>query len=299
MAEIIAPARAALRGGAARPPGGPEDGRRPLRKTIRALLRALALGSGLGLAAAASAALPRHSPVPGGVAVVELPPMTSAARYRGQPVLVVAEGGRRLAVVGIPLDATAGEHVLAVAGRSLPFAVGTKTYPTQHVRIKDKGKVDLSPANLARVEREHAEIATLKKQYTPLADPDLAFAAPADGPTSGRFGARRIFNGQPRAPHAGLDFSVPKGAPVRSAAAGSVLAVADYFFNGKTVYVDHGQGLITMYCHLDVIDVAPGTPVARGDLLGAAGATGRASGPHLHWSVILNGTMVDPELFLP
>ena len=254
----------------------------------------------LALAGPARADLPvRHSPVPGGVAILELPPMTSSARFRGQQVLVVAEGSRRVAVVGLPLDTQTGEQVLAVAGRTLAFNVEEKRYPTQHVTIKDTGKVDLAPENLARVEREHAEIATLKKQFTPLAEPDLAFAQPADGPKSGRFGVRRVFNGKPRAPHAGLDFSVPKGAPIKSAAAGTVLATADYFFNGKTVYVDHGQGLISMYCHLDRIDVATGTPVARGDVLGTAGTTGRASGPHLHWSVILNGAMVDPELFLP
>lgn len=265
---------------------------------LRVIRSGLALAA-LALATGAAAALPRHSPVPGGVAVIELPRLTSSARYRGQPVLVVAEGGRRHAVVGLPLDLPPGEQALAVAGQRLPFVVEAKTYPTQHVRIKDKGKVDLSPGDLARVEREHAEIAALKKQYTPLSEPDLAFAAPADGPKSGRFGVRRVFNGQPRAPHVGLDFAVPKGAPIRSAAAGSVLAVADYFFNGRTVVIDHGQGLLTMYCHLDRIDVTPGQPVARGDPVGAAGATGRASGPHLHWSVILNGTMVDPELFLP
>jgi murein DD-endopeptidase MepM/ murein hydrolase activator NlpD len=247
----------------------------------------------------ATAALPRHSPVPGGIAVIELPPMTSSARFRGQSVMVVSEGGKRHAVVGLPLDTTPGQQTIDTAIGRLAFEVEDKNYPTQHVRIKDKAKVDLSEQNLARVEREHAEIAAVKKQFTPLADPDLDFVAPADGPKSGRCGVRRVFNGQPRAPHVGLDFSVPKGAPIRSAAAGSVLATADYFFNGKTVYVDHGQGLITMYCHLDRIEVEPGHPVLKGERLGRAGATGRASGPHLHWSVILNGAMVDPELFLP
>jgi murein DD-endopeptidase MepM/ murein hydrolase activator NlpD len=267
---------------------------------IGAGVRAFACALGTALLAVDSlAALPRHSPVPGGIAVLELPPMTSSARFRGQAVMVVNEGGTRYAIVGLPLDTTPGTQAIDTAVGRIAFEVEDKTYPTQHVRIKDKGKVDLSEQNLARVEREHAEIAAVKKQFTPLADPDLDFIAPADGPKSGRFGVRRIFNGQPRAPHVGLDFSVPKGAPIRSAAAGSVLATADYFFNGKTVYVDHGQGLITMYCHLDRIEVEPGHPVLKGERLGAAGATGRASGPHLHWSVILNGAMVDPELFLP
>ena len=272
---------------------------RRIRDALRAPGIAFGLALGLLLAGGTADAMPRHSPVPGGVAVIELPPMTSSARYRGQSLLVVNEGGKRYAVVGLPLDTTPGPQAIDTAVGRVAFEVEDKAYPTQHVRIRDKGKVDLSERDLARVEREHAEIAALKKQYTPLADPDLEFAAPADGPKSGRFGVRRIFNGQPRAPHVGLDFAVPKGAPVRSAAAGSVLAVADYFFNGRTVYVDHGQGLITMYCHLDRVEVEPGHPVMKGERLGTAGATGRASGPHLHWSVILNGAMVDPELFLP
>lgn len=268
-------------------------------KPRAALLRVGRLLALAALAGPALGALPKPSAVPGGVALVELPPATSAARYRGLPVLVVSDAGRRVAVVGLALDTPPGEQALATAAGALPFEVAPKSYPTQHVRIRDRGKVDLSPEALARVEREHAEIAALKKRFTPLAEPDLAFAPPATGPKSSRFGVRRIFNGQPRAPHVGLDFALAKGAPVKSAAAGSVLAVADYFFNGKTVFVDHGQGLITIYSHLDRIDVEPGQPLARGDALGAAGATGRASGPHLHFSVILNGALVDPELFLP
>ena len=113
-----------------------------------------------------------------------------------------------------------------------------------------------------------------------------------------RFGLRRFFNGEARAPHSGLDVAVPRGTPVGSVAPGKVLAVDDYFFNGKTVFVDHGSGLLSMVCHLDRIDVRPGDSVTRGQLLGLSGMTGRASGPHVHWSVVLNGVMVDPALFL-
>jgi len=250
----------------------------------------------LGLLPCATAfAAPRHAPVPGGVAVIDLPVDVATARFQGQPVLIA----RQQAFIGLPLSIRPGSHLLELdAGREINFVVADRMYPTQQVRIKDKGKVDLAPENLARVAREHAEINALKQQFSLAATPDIDFIAPAHGSLSGRFGARRIFNGQPRAPHVGLDFSVPKGAPISSAGAGSVLAIGDYFFNGKTVWVDHGQGLITMYCHLDRIDVTIGQPLQAGEQLGSAGATGRASGPHLHWSVILNGAMVDPELFL-
>lgn len=250
---------------------------------------------------------PRQAAVPGGLAWVDLPATLAAddvVRFEGQRVMTIESAGQRRALVGIPLATPAGEQALDVerADHStlrLPFAVEAKNYPTQHVTIKDHGKVELSPENEARVAGELAEIAAHKKSFRPLADPDLEFVAPAQGRWSGRFGARRIFNGLPRAPHAGLDFAAPRGAPVVSAAAGTVLAVADYFFNGRTVFVDHGQGLITMYCHLKRIDVVAGQALARGEPLGEVGSSGRASGPHLHWSVILNGAMVDPELFLP
>jgi murein DD-endopeptidase MepM/ murein hydrolase activator NlpD len=109
---------------------------------------------------------------------------------------------------------------------------------------------------------------------------------------------RRFFNGEPRSAHAGFDIAVARGATVKANAQGQVLAVDDYFFNGKTVFVDHGNGLISMYCHLDSTAVQPGETVSKGQRIGAAGMTGRATGPHLHWSVILNGAMVNPELFV-
>ena len=115
---------------------------------------------------------------------------------------------------------------------------------------------------------------------------------------SSRFGLRRIFNGQPRNPHAGLDVAASTGTPVRAPSEAVVANTGDYFFNGNTVFLDHGQGLITAYMHLSRIDVRPGQQVKRGELLGTIGATGRVTGAHRHWAVILNNTPVDPELFL-
>ncbi|HOL65693.1 MAG TPA: M23 family metallopeptidase, partial [Accumulibacter sp.] len=176
--------------------------------------------------------------------------------------------------------------------------VADKQYPTQHIRLKDNSKVELSAADLARVNSETAKIQGLKKHWREAGQTDTPFVLPADGKLSGRFGLRRYFNGQARAPHAGFDIAVPRGSAVRANADGIVLDIGDYFFNGKTVFVDHGNGLLSMYCHLDRIDVAVGQAVDKRQTLGLSGMTGRATGPHLHWSVILNGAMVDPDLFI-
>ena len=138
----------------------------------------------------------------------------------------------------------------------------------------------------------------MKHHWRAAQDTDLAFILPVEGELGSRFGVRRFFNEEPRSPHVGLDVAVDRGTPVKASALGQVLAVDDYFFNGKTIFVDHGNGLITMYCHLDRIDVKAGDTVSKGQLIGLSGKTERATGPHLHWSVVLNGAMVDPELFV-
>jgi len=131
-----------------------------------------------------------------------------------------------------------------------------------------------------------------------VSDTDTDFALPAEGRLTGRFGVRRYFNGEARSPHAGFDIAVPTGSPVKANARGTVLATGEFFFNGKTVFIDHGNGLLSMYCHLERLDVSPGDPVNKRQVIGRSGMTGRATGPHLHWSVILNGAMVDPWLFV-
>ena len=255
----------------------------------------------------AHAGLPESSSVPGGVAIVPLCSVSVCAAapqtwLGDQPVLVAVDHDAWYAVVGLALDMKPGAHELRVQIGSetgmQQFVVNAKDYPVQHIMLKDKSKVELSPADLARAVREIAAIKELKRHWRVAQDTDLAFILPAEGELGGRFGVHRFFNGEQRAPHSGLDVVVKHGTPVKASAQGTVLAVADYFFNGKTVFVDHGNGLISMYCHLDRIDVQAGEKVSKGQPLGLSGMTGRASGPHLHWSVVLNGVMVDPELFI-
>jgi len=253
-------------------------------------------------------ALPEASNVPGGIARVPLgtlldTPEPPKAWLGDQPVWVAEDNGHWVAVVGVPLDTPAGKHALHVSinqeQRDALFDIKAKRYAEQHVRLKDTSKITLSPEDEKRALAEIARIQAIKKHWRTSAETDGAFTLPANGRLASRFGLRRFFNGEARAPHSGLDIAVPRGTPITAAAEGQVLAVDDYFFNGKTVFIDHGNGLLSMYCHLDRVDVKPGAYVSQGQRLGLAGATGRASGPHLHWSVVLNGTMVDPELFLP
>lgn len=282
-----------------------------MHKLIAATLRScgpFALIFAFTFAGLAHASLPESSSVPGGVAVIPLGSVSAGAAmpqtWMGdQPVLVTADHGQWYAVVGLPLDTAPGPHQLSVkigaVTKALDFVVNTKNYPEQHVTLKDKGKVELSPADEARADRELAAITGLKHYWRAAQDTDLAFIMPVKGELSSHFGLRRFFNGEPRAPHAGIDVAVAPGTPIKASARGRVLAVDDYFFNGRTVFVDHGNGLITMYCHLQRIDVKTGDAVRKGQRIGLSGMTGRATGPHLHWSVVLNGAMVDPELFVP
>ncbi len=256
----------------------------------------------------AYAGLPQSSNVPGGVAIVPLV-STSTSTSKPQawlgdrPVLVTSDHEQWFAVVGLALTTSPGSHELRVNidGKTQVrhFIVNPKDYPEQRITLKDKGKVELSAPDLDRAKREISTINGLKKHWRAAPDNDLDFIIPAEGELSSRFGLRRIFNDQPRAPHSGLDFAVARGTPVKASAAGTVLASDDYFFNGKTIFIDHGNGLITLYCHLEQFDVQAGQTVSKGQLIGLSGMTGRATGPHLHWSVVLNGVMVDPELFIP
>ncbi len=276
----------------------------------RALPALLTLAVALALTrpTPASASLPQAANVPGGVALVVLGPLSPDARppraWLGeQAVLVAAEKGQWIAVVGLALDTPVATEELRVVDanggtRSVRFPVVAKTYPEQRITLQDSSKVHLSASDLARVESEMRAIHALKRHWREAPDTDMDFVLPAEGRLSGRFGVRRYFNGEARSPHAGFDIALPRGAPVKASARGTVLAIGEYFFNGKTVFVDHGNGLLSMYCHLDRIEATPGESVDKGQVVGRAGMTGRASGPHLHWSVILNGAMVDPWLFV-
>jgi murein DD-endopeptidase MepM/ murein hydrolase activator NlpD len=262
----------------------------------------LSLSLTVSLTAHADSYLTRllDKPVPGGVAVIDLGPGASApsARYDGKPVLVVKEQDTWRAIVGLPLSVKPGTQQLSSGNRQLPFTVGAKQYPEQRITLKNTRQVNPNPTDMTRINAELAEQTRAYRTFSPGTPSNLLLDKPVDGPLSSRFGVRRFFNGEERNPHSGLDFAVPAGTPIKTPAGGKVILLGNYFFNGNTVFVDHGQGFISMFCHMSKIDVRVGQVLARGAVVGRVGATGRATGPHMHWNVSLNDARVDPAIFI-
>ncbi|MES2581585.1 MAG: peptidoglycan DD-metalloendopeptidase family protein [Pseudomonadota bacterium] len=249
---------------------------------------------------------PLASAVPGGIARLDLGPATTrpVAHLGDVPLLVLGDAKRWTALVGIALATAPGPASIAVqqeggGARQVDFTVAPKPYPVQKLKVSPS-KVDLSDADEARYARERAHMATVLATFTePLPHPSmLRMAAPVAGRRSSSFGLRRIFNGQARSPHSGMDIAAAAGTPVLAPLPGRVIDTGDYFFGGNTVFLDHGGGLLTMVGHLSAIHVKVGDLVKTGDRVASVGATGRATGPHLHWGVVLNRKMVDPALFL-
>ncbi len=265
------------------------------------LLTAILLGLGPTLAQAQL----RPEAVPGGVAEIAVAAAGAPrpeVRFGGRPVLLQQRKTGWYALVGLPLDTPVGEQKLDIglndSSRPLPFQVAAKDYPVQKLKIANQKMVTPDPEQLARINAERDRQISIRSQFREVPVPRTDLALPADGRLSSRFGLRRVFNGEPRAPHTGLDVAVPTGTPIRAPADGVVTLIDDFYFNGKTVFVDHGQSFVSMVCHLDKASVEAGQTVRRGEVIGQSGSSGRATGPHLHWSVYLNGAAVDPALFI-
>lgn len=238
---------------------------------------------------------------PGGIAIVtvgdgsdEAPGVTMG----GKPLLMMRRDGQWLAVAGIPLDTEIGKLTIRVDGKESPIVVADHAYREQRITVENKSFVEQNQEQLDRIWSERKIIDAVLTSFTDMPVDGLSLAAPVPGKQSSSFGYRRFFNDQPRSPHKGMDISAGSGESISAPREGLVAATGNYFFNGNTVLIDHGQGFVTMYCHLSEIAVSHGEPVMTGDVIGAVGATGRVTGPHLHFGTYLNGTAVDPAIFL-
>lgn len=254
------------------------------------------------MSATAVAASPEHSPWPGGIAVIGVGPADASppiVRHDGMRVLVVRDGDRWIAIFGIPLDATAGQASLAINDdRNIVFEIQEHTYREQRLSVDNQSFVTPNEKQLERIGRERKIIDAALGNWRDSGIDDVGLEAPVTGRRSASFGLRRFFNDQARSPHKGMDIAAAEGTVIAVPRGGIVTATGNYFFNGNTVIIDHGQGLVTMYCHLSEISVTEGQAVTSGDPIGAVGATGRVTGPHLHFGTYLNTTAVDPALLL-
>jgi murein DD-endopeptidase MepM/ murein hydrolase activator NlpD len=258
---------------------------------------------------AALAALPQSAYRAGGIAVLPITDSTIQVFLDQQPIAIAQQNGQRFAVIGIPLNPETGldTNTLTVQlqqangqTESKNIKLSSYDYPEQRLKIANKSQVNPDPEQLARYGREATEQKNIYQSFSPRqSDGFPDFIQPTQGRYSSPFGLKRFFNDEPRAAHSGLDIAAPIGQTVLAPANGTVVGVGDYFFNGKTILIDHGQGVISMLCHLSKIDVKVGDLLKQGQAIAAVGKTGRATGPHLHWGMSLNNQRVDPLLFLP
>ena len=247
-----------------------------------------------------------HTPIPGGIALVDF--QTNHANpkaFYGKVRLYVQKTKPEhwQALVGIPLLATPGEQYIQVkdfSQRKIPFSVEPHQYQEQHITLKGKQKKYVNPnlAHMDRIKRERPILSNARQHYSQRALATGAFSLPVSGITTGSFGLKRFYNQQARNPHTGVDYAAKTDTPIRAPAKGRVILTGEFYFNGKTVFIDHGMGLVSVYIHMNNIQVEQGQLLNAGDIIGGIGQTGRATGPHLHWGVYLNQTAVNPNLLL-
>ncbi|TNF33732.1 MAG: M23 family metallopeptidase [Gammaproteobacteria bacterium] len=263
------------------------------------ILLALCIYSGI------AAALPKHDPVPGGLAIIEIPSPSPlpTGYYNKKRLAVVTDKDKSYFLVGIPLSANPGTDYIEIhqangSTYKQSFVIVDKAYQEQHLTITNKRKVNPNEDDLKRIAAER-EIKNRARRYWSEDTVKTDFIIPVEGRISSIFGLKRFFNEQPRAPHSGLDIAAPEGTPIKAVESGKVIETGDFFFSGNMVYIDHGQGLISLYAHMHRIDVKPGDIIEKGQIIGAVGQTGRVTGAHLHLAIIANETMIDPTLLLP
>jgi hypothetical protein len=220
--------------------------------------------------------------------------------YDGRTLAVTDYG---TVVFGVAADATGPLHLRVTppggAALSVDLAVQPRDWPVERVSGLPPKTVSPPPEIAARIRREQARVAQARANSDSGMGFAEAFIWPAHGRVSGRFGSRRVYNGIPGAPHSGMDIAVPTGTPVKAPASGRVVfADPGLYLTGGTVLIDHGYGIGSNFLHLSRLDVHVGDVVSQGQVIGLAGATGRATGPHLHWGMTWFEMRIDPLLVL-
>ena len=254
--------------------------------------------------AAQAEQLPRMAAIPGGIIHINLqsnakqPPQLS---WQGKRLLTYRRKNSWWALVGLPYTLAPGDQALSLETpikSSIPFRVHAHKYPYKRIRFKSNKLIRLNAVQGQKLTAERAQLQQALAQYTNLQPNISNFLLPVRGRISQKFGIRRRFNRVPQLAHDGIDIAAAAGTPVLASAGGMVVLTGDWLRRGKVVVIDHGMGLFTLYQHLSVINVQPGRHVSRGSQLGQVGRSGLTTGPHLHWSVFLNQTAVDPLLFV-
>ena len=248
----------------------------------------------------------KNTPIPGGIAVIDFETnhANPKAFYNKVPLYVQHIKDQHYQVlVGIPLMEKLGKKTIKVqdfSTRLFDFEVTEQSYSEQHITLKGKKKKYVNPnlAHMDRIKSERPVLSSARKVFSDKVLSNGLFTRPVDGVTTSPFGLKRFYNGEARRPHTGLDYAGDIGTPIKAPADGKVILVGKFFFNGNAVFLDHGQGLISVYIHMNEHLVKQGQFVKQGDAIGTVGQTGRATGPHLHWGIYLNQTVVNPNLLL-
>ncbi len=241
------------------------------------------------------------SVVPGGVVRIPLGSNQESkpkVMFKGNQVYVDAKHDQWVAIVGIPLHQKPGPASVEVGPKHsrITFEVHDKEYPAQYITLADNSKVTPNKEHLKRISRESKRLNETLTNFLPVSESSFVLYKPVKGRISGLFGVQRFYNGQRRSPHRGIDIAAPIGTPIEASASGVVTLVGNHFYTGNTVVIDHGQGLQTIYAHLDEVSVQEQQNVDAKEVIGTVGKTGRATGPHLHFGVILNQERIDPDL---
>jgi len=254
-----------------------------------------------------SLALPKHDPVPGGIALIQIPSEKTKdlprAYFKDKQIAIISENENYYAMAGLSLSTKPGEQQIELVWtdgykKQLTFSVKPKTYEAQYLTIKNKRKVNPYKKDMDRIIKEKERKNKARKHWSDN-KLSLDLIIPVHGRISSIFGLRRFFNDQARRPHSGLDIAAPEGTPIKAVESGRVILSGDFFFSGNMVYINHGQGVISLYAHMNSIDVKTGDKITKGQIIGTVGETGRVTGPHLHLAIIANQTLIDPTLLLP